>query len=404
MSCGLAQELVQVVIQKRREQARNIEEDRKRLVAKLAELWVPLRKVLFEQAARGCTVLEGTPKMKNEYHHIEPFEIEVVNALPDELVQLHKDGCLRVCCTNGSWETLKLSFDITKLVEAADNPRAISEGAPEPAKATTKKVHTEVIHASRSVKPGDWARLLFSNEVGDIFSATVIIPMGLDPVKRVFRVDVPLPDGMDASGLHCLKVRKESSRTKPIELDDSPSAKRMKTDADGVPPMPEGAVVFEETVAAQAGSGSSPEGGDREMDCWKRWTDEDLEKLRTVVPQHETACGYAWPRIIPSFPNRSLSSVKGQWERLKGDDRKSQKRTQASGKAAEAPATAPAARPATAPVAKGILMSELWEMFEKNPSRKKDIQAIVDRADYTEAQKMGTIHRFVRELTTPTKK
>lgn len=394
---GLSKELVQLVIQKRQEQARNIAEDRARLKAELAERWVPLRKVLYEHAARGCTVLEGNLKM-SDYDHIEPFETEVLNALPDELVQMHKDGCLRAHCKSRSWKTLTLSFDITKLVEAAENPCANGDSAAtatKPPKTPTKKLHTEVIHAGSNVAPGDWARILFANEVGAVFSATVVIPINLDPVDRVFRIDVPLPDTLDTSGLHCIRVRKETSSTTPIDLDDSPSAKRMKTEDNGVPPMPEDAVVFEETLPATAESGSLSEGGDGEMDCWKRWSDEDLEKLRTVVPQHETACGYAWSRIMPSFPRRTLSSVQQRWERVKRDDEKARQQ-------AQPPAGAAAVAPATAPVTKGVAMNELIEIMQKNPSIKKDIKAVVDHADYSNQEKMKAIRRLVQGATTET--
>ena len=389
---GLSKELVQLVVQKRQEQARSIEEDRARLKSELAERWVPLRKVLYEHAACGCTVLEGNLKM-SDYNNIEPFEAEVLRALPDELVQMHKDGCLRAHCKSRSWKTLTLSFDITRLVEAAENPCANGNvAAAEPSKTPTEKVHTEVIHAGSKVAPGDWARLIFANEVGAVFSSKVVIPINLDPVDRVFRIDVPLPDNIDAAGLHCIRVRKETSSTTPINLDDSPSAKRMKTEGDGVPPMPEGAFVLEETVPAAEVSGSSP-GGDHhhQMDCWRRWSDEDLEKLRTVVPQNETACGYAWSRIILSFPNRTLSAVQQRWDRLQKDEGK-----------LKAAAQQPAAAPEAAPVTKGIVMSELLELIQKHPDMKKDIQAVVDRTDYTEQQKMAAIHRLVRETTTGT--
>jgi hypothetical protein len=332
----------------------------------------------------------------SDYNNIEPFEAEVLRALPDELVQMHKDGCLRAHCKTRSWKTLTLSFDITRLVEAAENPCASGDSAAattKPPKTPTEKLHTEVIHAGPNIAPGDWARILFANEVGSVFSAKVVVPINLDPVDRVFRVDVPLPDTIDAAGLHCIRVRKESSSTTPIDLDDSPSAKRMKTEGDGVPPMPEGAFVLEETVPAAEVSGSSPGGDHHQMDCWRRWSDEDLEKLRTVVPQHETACGYAWHRIMPSFPHRTLSAAQQRWERVKRDNEKARQH-------AQPPAGAAAVAPTTAPVTKGVAMSELLEIIQKNPSIKKNIQAVVDRADYSEVEKMKAIRRLVQGTTT----
>ena len=405
MSNGLAQELARIVVEKRAEMARNVAEDRKRLAAELAERWVPLRKVVFEQAAQGKTVVEGNPKL-GDYKHLEPVEAEVLSALPQELVQMHKDGCLRVWCPCHQWKNLTLSFDITKLVEAiekVENPGASNGDAA----AATERTHTEVIHVEEGIGPGDCVRMHFRNDQHDHYSCTAMIPQGMDPIQRVVKVNVPLPHWVKTAGLHCFKTCKaidlqeplgwNTSPSNPIDL-DPPANKKIKTEADGVPPMPEGAFVIEETVPAPAESGSSPEGGDREMDCWKRWTDEDLEKLRTVVPQHETACGYAWSRIIPSFPNRTLSSVQQRWERLKRDDQKSQKDAQPPAEAAPA-AAAPAE---AAPVSKGILMSELVELIQQNPHIKKDIQAVVDRADYTEVQKMDAIRRLVRETTTGT--
>jgi len=392
---GLAQELARVVVEKRAELARNVAEDRKRLTAELAERWVPLRKIVFEQAAQGKTIVEGNPKL-SDYKHIEPVEAEVLSALPQELVQMHKEGCLRVWCPSRQWQYLTLSFDITKLVEAIENPGA-SNGE---AAAATEKTHTEVIHVEEGIGPGDHVRMHFRNDQHDHYSCTAIVPQGMDPVQRVIKINVPLPHDVNGAGLHCFKTCKadvlqaplwNTSPSDPIDL-DPPANKKMKTEDDGVPPMPEGAIVIEETIPAPTESGPSPEGGDREMDCWKQWTDEDLEKLRTIVPQHETACGYAWSRIMPSFPNRTLSSTQKRWERLKRDDEKAKRKAQASGKAAAAPA----------PVTKGILMSELVEIIQQNPGIKKDIQAVVDRADYTEVQKMDAIRRLVRETTTGT--
>ena len=112
---GLAQELAKIVVEKRAEMLRNVTEDRKRLAIELAERWVPLRKIVFEQAEKGIAIVEGNPKM-SEYEHLDPVELEVIGAAPEELKQMHKDGCLRVFCVDRSWKNLTMSFDVTKLV------------------------------------------------------------------------------------------------------------------------------------------------------------------------------------------------------------------------------------------------------------------------------------------------
>ncbi len=321
MSNGLAQELARIVVEKRAELARNVAEDRKRLAAELAERWVPLRKIVFEQATQGKTVVEGNPKL-GDYKNLEPVEAEVLSALPQELVQMHKDGCLRVWCPCHQWQNLTLSFDITKLVEAIENPGASNGDAA----AATEKTHTEVIHVEEGIVPGDYVRMHFRNDQHDHYSCTAIIPQGMDPVQRVVKIHVPLPHWVKTAGLHCFKTCKatdlqepsgwNSSPSNPIDL-DPPANKKIKTEADGVPPMPEGAFVIEETVPAPA-------------------------------------------------------------------------------------AAPPATAPATAPVTKGILMSELVELIQQNPHIKKDIQAVIDRTDYTEVQKMDAIRLLVRETTAGT--